>query len=231
MSAPEITNLLNLILTKKRDLRLSWDRLAANLPISAASLRIAFDRKSVKNEHLKHICEELDISVSDVQNSVDLLSRNILEPENIIIQCPLVPFYLHQDYLKSNTDLAFLNGLPTISWEIQALKGLTFLIDYRTFEYRGDEMDNGTYESFLDFDLLLAEKITKINWNNDLLVDGRNFILLHRQRGIIFCRISHIDSDVVKCSFLNVSFEDIELEISQIIEFYIVLQLKRNARF
>jgi len=151
------------------------------------------------------------------------------EKQQEIIITPLISKYFQKEYISNFTDQNYTKSLNKVPWIND------FGVDpkkFKTFEVRGDKMDDNSPQSLLDGDLLLAIEIEKNKWSY-LYKSKSNFIILDKEKGIIICRVLSYDIDKKQfnCHYLNELYKDFELNQNDIIAFFKVVELRREPRF
>lgn len=145
-----------------------------------------------------------------------------------IMQVPLVNQYAYAGYVCGYGDPEFIEELPTIP----------FIVDhegkgsYIAFEVRGDSMNDGTEESYMEGDRLLCREIPSHLWGNyKLHIRKWDFVIVH-QEGILIKRI--IDHDVenglITIHSLNPFYSDKVLDLREVKQIFNVVELQRPKR-
>lgn len=148
--------------------------------------------------------------------------------QNYIINVPLVNQYAQAGYLCGYQDAAYMATLPTIPFIIDhEAKG-----NYVAFEVRGDSMNDGTEESYLEGDRLLCREIYSQYWvDSKLHIKKWDFVIVHEE-GILVKRI--IDHDVenhtITIHSLNNMYPDRVIDLSEIKQIFNVVELQRPRR-
>lgn len=144
------------------------------------------------------------------------------------IKVPVIPIKAQAGLLSGYGDTAYWDGLPTEIWEVdREYKG-----NYVVFEIRGDSMDDNTVEAILEGDRVLCREIGKQHWQNKLHINKWNFVIVHKEEGIIVKRITehNVENGTIMCHSLNSYYEDFEINLADVIALYNVVDLKRNLR-
>lgn len=145
-----------------------------------------------------------------------------------IINVPLVSQYAQAGYLCGYEDATYIATLPTIP----------FIIDheahgnYVAFEVRGDSMNDGTEESYLEGDRLLCREIYPYLWAQSKLHYTKwDFVIVHEE-GILIKRI--IDHDVenhtITIHSLNDMYPDRIIDLAEVRQIFNVIELQRPRR-
>lgn len=145
-----------------------------------------------------------------------------------IMEVPLVNQYAYGGYVCGYGDPEYLEDLPTIP----------FIVDhegrghYVAFEVKGDSMNDGTEESYLEGDRLLCREIDPSLWATYKLHIGKwDFVIVHEE-GILIKRI--IDHDVenglITIHSLNQFYPDRVLDLREVKQIFNVVELQRPRR-
>ena len=137
--------------------------------------------------------------------------------QNYIINVPLVNQYAQAGYLCGFQDAAYIATLPTIPFIIDhEAKG-----NYVAFEVRGDSMNDGTEESYLEGDKLLCREIapyhglsTRINAN--LLITKRLAFLFYS----CCTTIAQLGSRIWKILIVLLYFFKYKIDIKSYFSYY-----------
>lgn len=120
------------------------------------------------------------------KNTENEAVSKIIEFENF----PLVSQRAYAGYLSGYADPEYVETLPTVAFPVDH----TPLGKYLVFEVKGDSMNDGSYESYLDGDLLLCREVSIDFWKDlKLNFTKWDFVIVHTE-GVIIKRI--IDHDV-----------------------------------
>ncbi|MEM9142266.1 MAG: S24 family peptidase, partial [Bacteroidota bacterium] len=189
-----------------------------------------------KIETLQKISEKYQLTLDDLVNR-DLSLPTARPKENgdeaqpIPVkykEVPVIPVHAQAGFLSGYGDEAFWGGLPTEVWEVdREYKG-----HYVVFEVRGDSMDDNSVEAILEGDRILCREIQQHHWDNKLHINKWNFVIAHREAGIIVKRIIEHDVDRgrITCHSLNPYYEDFEVDLTDVVALFNVVDLKRNLR-
>lgn len=145
-----------------------------------------------------------------------------------IIQVPLVNQYAYAGYLNGYQDNTYMDSLPTIPFMTDhEMRG-----NYIAFEVKGDSMNNGTEESYLEGDRLFCREIPQHLWvDSKLHIRKWDFVIVHED-GILVKRI--IDHDVqnhtITVHSLNDFYPDKVIDLAEVRQIFNVVEMQRPKR-
>ncbi|MEM8507952.1 MAG: S24 family peptidase [Bacteroidota bacterium] len=143
---------------------------------------------------------------------------------------PLVSHRAQAGFLTGWGDEEYLDDLPKVPWEVdREYKG-----SYLTFEVSGDSMesDENPRESLFEGDLLLCREVQKQHWKNKLHINKWDFIIVHREQGILVKRILHHDTEkgALTLHSLNSYYDDFTVQLDDLIAVFNIVDVKRSRR-
>ena len=148
--------------------------------------------------------------------------------QNYIINVPLVNQYAQAGYLCGFQDAAYMATLPTIPFIIDhEAKG-----NYVAFEVRGDRMNDGTEESYLEGDRLLCREIAPYLWaESKLHIRKWDFVIIHEE-GILVKRIidHNLENHTITIHSLNDMYSDRVIDLAEVRQIFNVIELQRPRR-
>jgi len=148
--------------------------------------------------------------------------------QNYIINVPLVNQYAQAGYLCGFQDAAYIATLPTIPFIIDhEAKG-----NYVAFEVRGDSMNDGTEESYLEGDKLLCREIAPYLWAEyKLHIRKWDFVIVHEE-GILVKRIidHNVENHTITIHSLNDMYPDRIIDLAEVRQIFNVIELQRPRR-
>lgn len=144
------------------------------------------------------------------------------------LNVPVVPATAQAGYLSGYGDPEYIDELDTMPYPVdRQYKGR-----YMCFEVRGDSMDNGTSESILSGDFVLAREVQRHLWQDYKLHYKRwsAFVIVTRADGVLIKQITEHDVDGHKITLhsLNPLFADYVVDLSDVLEIYNVVQISRK---
>lgn len=148
--------------------------------------------------------------------------------QNFIINVPLVNQYAQAGYICGFQDAAYIATLPTIPFIIDhEAKG-----NYVAFEVRGDSMNDGTEESYLEGDRLLCREIAPYLWaESKLHIRKWDFVIVHKG-GILVKRIidHNVENHTITIHSLNDMYPDRVIDLAEVKQIFNVIELQRPRR-
>lgn len=141
---------------------------------------------------------------------------------------PLVNQYAYGGYLNGYQDNTYMDSLPTIPFIVDHEgKG-----NYIVFEVKGDSMNNGTEEGYLEGDRLLCREIPSHLWvDSKLHIKKWDFVIVHED-GIIVKRIvdHNVDNHTITVHSLNDFYPDRVIDLAEVRQIFNVVELQRPKR-
>lgn len=218
------TNVLNKILEKFPDVSPSW------LYTGEGDMLINMnpDLKSeeiYKSDEYKLLQNKFNTLLDDYK-----VLKNQAEPlnPNTVLYVPLVNQYAHAGYLNGYQNDTYMTTLPTIPFIADhEARG-----NYIAFEVKGDSMNDGTEDSYLEGDRLLCREVPQHLWvDSKLHIKKWDFVIVHEE-GIIVKRI--IDHDIpnhtITVHSLNDMYPDRVIDLAEVKQIFNVVEMQRPRR-
>ena len=145
-----------------------------------------------------------------------------------IVFAPLVSQYAYAGYLSGYADEEYIEGLPVVPFFADhEAKG-----NYVAFEVRGDSMDDGTDEGYMEGDRVLGREIPPDLWvRSKLHIRKWDFIIVHTEGILIKRIIAHdVDKHLITIHSLNDMYEDKVLDLKDVRKIFNVIELQRPKR-
>lgn len=145
-----------------------------------------------------------------------------------VIQVPLVNQYAYAGYLSGYQTDTYIDSLPTIPFIADHdMKG-----NYIAFEVKGDSMNDGTEDSYIEGDKLFCREIPQYLWaDSKLHIRKWDFVIVHEE-GILVKRI--IDHDVenhtITVHSLNDFYPDKVIDLAEVRQIFNVVEMQRPKR-
>lgn len=147
---------------------------------------------------------------------------------NAIIYVPLVNQYAYAGYLNGYQNETYMDTLPTIPFIADhEARG-----NYIAFEVKGDSMNDGTEDSYLEGDRLLCREIPFHLWKDSRLhIKKWDFVIVHED-GIIVKRITDhdIENHTITVHSLNELYPDRVIDLSEVKQIFNVVEMQRPRR-
>lgn len=145
-----------------------------------------------------------------------------------IVFAPLVSQYAYAGYLSGYADEEYIEGLPVVPFFADhEAKG-----NYVAFEVRGDSMDDGTDEGYMEGDRVLGREISPDLWvNSKLHIRKWDFVIVHTEGILIKRIIAHdVEKHLITIHSLNDMYEDKVLDLKDVRKIFNVIELQRPKR-
>lgn len=170
--------------------------------------------------------ERGDVFIKENNNNIEILEAIPIQQD--VVYIPLVNQYAYAGYLDGYSDVTYMEQLPKIP----------FIVDkeghgnYIAFEVKGDSMNNGTEESYLEGDRLYCREIGQHLWATSRLhLRKWDFVIAHED-GILIKRI--IDHDVenhtITIHSLNDMYPDKVIDLCEVRQIFNVIESVRPRR-
>ncbi|PVV55157.1 peptidase S24 [Chryseobacterium sp. HMWF035] len=143
-----------------------------------------------------------------------------------IMYVPLANQYAQAGYLSRFADEEYIESLPTIPFS----DDVEHRGEYMCFEVRGDSMDDGSYESYLEGDIILCRNIRQDYWMSKLHYDKWDFVIVHKEKGILVKRIINHDVErgIITLHSLNEYYEDFEIHLQDVAKLFNIISTRRK---
>lgn len=147
---------------------------------------------------------------------------------NAILNVPLVNQYAYAGYLNGYQNETYMNTLPTIPF----IADHEAMGNYIAFEVKGDSMNDGTEESYLEGDRLLCREVPQYLWAESRLhIKKWDFVIVHED-GILIKRITDHDTanHTIRVHSLNEMYPDRIIDLREVKQIFNVIELQRPRR-
>lgn len=216
-----IQRAINLI----QESKLSNYKIAQDTKISQATIG---NYKNCKTRPTEANAEIIIKYFSNPINKDEIIDEVKQLDQAIVMQVPLVNQYAYAGYTSGFQDETYIAQLPVIPFFVDhEAKG-----NYMAFEVRGDSMNDGSADSYIEGDRLLGREISPNLWcQTKLHLRKWDFIIVHED-GILIKRI--IDHDVANHTItihsLNPLYEDRVIDLCGVKQIFNVIELQRPKR-
>lgn len=143
-----------------------------------------------------------------------------------VMNVPLVNQYAQAGYLSGFADEEYTESLPTIPFT----DDVEHRGEYVCFEVKGDSMDNGSYESYLEGDILLCRNIRHDFWRSKLHYNKWDFVIIHKEKGILVKRIINhdVEKGIITLHSLNEYYNDFEIHLDDVAKLFNIVSTRRK---
>tara|TARA_R110002074_G_scaffold101555_3_gene219357 strand:- start:1947 stop:2627 length:681 start_codon:yes stop_codon:yes gene_type:complete len=151
-----------------------------------------------------------------------------VDPSTLVyMQVPLVGEYAQAGYLSGFEDDVYVEDLPKTTWNKEGKAS-----DYLSLEVKGDSMDDGSWKSILEGDLLLCKNIPQDLWKSKLPINKWNFVLVHKTEGILVKQISEHNEKqgLLTLKSLNSYYPPLVVNINDIAKLFYITDCRRKLR-
>lgn len=167
----------------------------------------------------------------DMLLNPDRLIEEVREIDPEYIEVELISKYAYAGYLTGYGDMEYLEMLP----KVKVIVDKTIHGNYKCFEVKGDSMVDGSFESWLDGDIVLGREVKRELWLPKLHINKCDFIIVHKD-GILLKRIISQDNNngTITIHSLNPdksAYADEEIYLDDVMQIFSTVQLvKRETR-
>ena len=141
---------------------------------------------------------------------------------------PLVSQYAYAGYLGGYGDPEYVGTLPTIDFTPdREMTG-----NWLAFEVKGDSMDNGSKESYVEGEIVICREVEREYWRDSrLFINKRDFVIVHEE-GILIKRITehNLDTHTITIHSLNPMYPDRILHLEQVRQIFSIVESRIQRR-
>lgn len=163
-------------------------------------------------------------------NEGDMLQKNEALPRtmDVIVGIPLVSQYAYAGYLSGYGDPEYIDKLPRIDFTPD--RHMTG--NYIAFEVRGDSMNDGSADSYLEGELLICREVEPVYWkDSQLFINKRDFVIIHKEGILIKRIIAHdVENHTITIHSLNPMYQDEILDLADVRQIFSVVESRRQRR-
>lgn len=168
--------------------------------------------------------EKEDLSQTSVVNE---LNSEYLKSESLsVMHVPLINQYAYAGYMSGSGDSEYIDALPKIPFVLdKEYKG-----EYLCFEVKGDSMDDESHQSYLEGDILLCRNIRKEYWKSKLHINKWDFVIVHKEKGIVVKRILKHDvgEGIITLHSFNDYYSDYDVHLNDVDKIFNIVDLQRK---
>lgn len=139
---------------------------------------------------------------------------------------PLVSQYAYAGYLSGYADTEYVDSLPMVDFTPdREMTG-----NWLAFEVRGDSMDDGTYDSYRQGDIVITREVAPHLWRDSKLhINRRDFVIVCDE-GILIKRITEHDVEhhTIIIHSLNPDYEDKSVDLVHVRQIFSIVESRRN---
>jgi phage repressor protein C with HTH and peptisase S24 domain len=188
-------------------------------------------KAKLDDDFLRLIKDKMSITLVENKFSIGLVTRGnarlVENSDYSVMLVPVVNQYAYAGYLRGYGDAEYVGSLPHMPWVVdKEYKG-----NYFTFEVRGDSMDDGTRDSYVDGDFLLCREISHDLWKTSKLhIRNWDFVIVHKSEGILVKKITehNLTRSILTLHSLNNLYPDLEVNLKDIAQIFNVVQVARR---
>lgn len=141
---------------------------------------------------------------------------------------PLVSQYAYAGYLGGYGDPSYVDTLPTIDFTPdREMTG-----NYLAFEVKGDSMDDGSKESYVEGEIVICREVEREFWRDSrLYYNKRDFVIVHDE-GILIKRIVAHDvaAHTITIHSLNPMYQDREINLENVKQIFSIVESRIQRR-
>lgn len=223
-----MNNIHNAFRRERKMLNISQTELAKELGVTQSQIaKIETGKSSVTMDIIDRMVK-LGANFSDIIGNSKEEVREI-DPEYMEVE--LISKYAYAGYLTGYGDMEYLEMLPKVKVIVDRMvRG-----NYKCFEVKGDSMVDGSFESWLDGDIVLGREVKRELWLPKLHINKCDFIIVHKD-GILLKRIISQDNNngTITIHSLNPdksAYPDEEIYLDDVMQIFSTVQLvKRETR-
>lgn len=176
------------------------------------------------DDKVAQLSNETDKSVNDIEFTSTAIYLDNLN----IMDVPLVSQRAWGSYLNGFGDPEYFENLPKVPWESDVeRKG-----EYLCFEVKGDSMDDGSSEAYLEGDILLCRSVRQDYWKSKLHIHKWDFVIVHKDKGVVVKRIikHDVENGIITLHSLNDEYDDYEVHLKDVAQIFNIVDFKRRPR-
>lgn len=140
----------------------------------------------------------------------------------------LVSQYAYAGYLSGYGDDEYLDSLPIIDFSPdREMTG-----NWLAFEVRGDSMDDGSKESYIEGEIVICREVEPDYWRDSrLFINKRDFVIVHKEGILIKRIIAHdVDKHTITIHSLNPLYKDRTINLKDVLQIYSIIESRVQRR-
>ena len=213
---------------ERKILNISQTELAKELGVTQSQIaKIETGKSSVTMDIIDRMVK-LGANFSDI---IGNSKEEVREIDPGYMEVELVSKYAYAGYLTGYGDAEYLEMLP----KVKVIVDRMVHGNYKCFEVKGDSMVDGSFESWLDGDIILGREVKRELWLPKLHFNKCDFIIVHKD-GILLKRIiaQNNNEGSITIHSLNPDksmYPNEDIYLNDIIQIFSTVQLvKRETR-
>lgn len=145
-----------------------------------------------------------------------------------VMYVPLVSKFAYAGYLGGYGDDEYVGQLPKIPFA----NGFKPKGKYLCFEVRGDSMTTDGRDSIEEGDIVLARELGRQHWMNKLHYHKYDFIIVHKEDGILVKRIINhdVEKGILTLHSLNELYEDFTISLNDVAQLFNIVEITQKPR-
>ena len=208
---------------------ISQQVVADALGINITNIRRYDDLSKRSWDEIVTIAKVIGVDISELIGlNISIPTANETEPvtDPITKRVPLVNQYAYAGYLAGYKDQKYIDQLPIIPFDSEDDPNFR----YMAFEMKGNSMDDGSRDSYIEGDKLFCQEIPSHMWDTSKLhTMNWNFVIVYK-KGIIVRKI--IDQDIQNRTIvahpLNPFINDELINLVDVYQIFHVLEYLRK---
>ena len=104
--------------------------------------------------------------------------------------------------------------------------------NWLAFEVKGDSMDNGSKESYVEGEIVICREVEREYWRDSrLFINKRDFVIVHEE-GILIKRITehNLDTHTITIHSLNPMYPDRTLNLEHVKQIFSIVESRVQRR-
>lgn len=196
--------------------------------------KILNGKRDVNNNLIDAICNKFPeinrawLTVEDEDKMFKQANEALPRAMDVVVGVPLVSQYAYAGYLTGFGDPEYIDTLPKIDFTPE--RHMTG--NYVAFEVKGDSMNDGSADSYLEGELLICREVEPIYWKDSkLFINKRDFVIIHKEGILIKRIITHdVENHKITIHSLNPLYPDEVLDLADVRQIFSVVESRRQRR-
>lgn len=207
----------------------AWEGGKRNIPpLKADIIKVNLGIHEAFSTMIENAIDESALNESPTMYGVNANAQEVDFTEMSVMFVPLVSQYAQAGYLSGFADDEYIEELPRIPFanDIQN-KG-----QYLCFEVKGDSMEDGSDESYIEGDILLCRNVRKEFWMSKLHINKWDFVIVHQEKGILVKRIvnHNVNQGLITLHSLNDYYDDFEVHLKDVAQIFNIVDFRRKKK-